>query len=100
MIDFQVSQRDEKIFNMMREESLIARKYARYYDAQEEHEMPPEVLPEGADLPAARRDLMGQRIIGEDGGLAVLHMGLTIERTWGDYAVEVRRSPGGPSAST
>ena len=95
MINFQVSERDEKIFSMMREESLIARKYARYYDTQEEHEMPPEVLPEGEDMPEARRDLIGQRVIAEDGGLAVLHMGLTIERTWGDYAVEVRRSPGG-----
>jgi acyl-CoA dehydrogenase len=95
MIDFQLSDRDEEILSMLRAEGMIARKYARYYDDREEDELPPDVLPEGADLPGKRRRLIGERKIDEDGGNAVLQMWLTIYQTWGDYAVRVKRSPGG-----
>ena len=94
MIDFQLSERDEKILAMLREEGMIARKFARYYDDHEEDELPPDVLPEGADLPGKRRALIGERKHDEDGGEAVLHMWLTIYQTWGDYAVRVKRAPG------
>lgn len=95
MIDFKISERDEKIFALLRDEGMVARKYARYYDEHEEDELPPEELPEGKDESPERRRLIGERSAEEDGGMAVLQMWLSLYQTWGDYAVRVRRTPGG-----
>jgi acyl-CoA dehydrogenase len=43
MIDFSLSENDEKILQAVREEALICRKYARYYDDHEEEFAPDEL---------------------------------------------------------
>jgi len=48
MIDFQLTESDQKILDAVRAEALICRKYARYYD-ENEHEFPPEELEEAKD---------------------------------------------------
>ena len=45
MIDFTLSEKDEKVLAAVREEALVCRKYARYYDDHEE-EFAPAELPE------------------------------------------------------
>jgi len=44
MIDFTLSERDQRVLDYVRSESLVARKYARHYD-ENEAEFPPDVLP-------------------------------------------------------
>jgi acyl-CoA dehydrogenase len=51
MIDFRLSENDQEKIDAIRQESLICRKYARYYDEHEQDEIPPDELPEAADLP-------------------------------------------------
>ena len=50
MIDFELSDNEQQILAKVREQSLVARKYARYYD-ENEHEFPPDKLPEAEDYP-------------------------------------------------
>ena len=49
MIDFTLSEKDQKVLAAVREEALICRKYARYYDDHEE-EFAPAELPEAKDF--------------------------------------------------
>ena len=53
MISFDLTENDRKVLDAIREESLIARKYARHYDEHEE-EFPPDQLPEAKDRIATR----------------------------------------------
>jgi acyl-CoA dehydrogenase len=92
MIDLTLSEKDEKVLAAVREEALICRKYARYYDDHEE-EFAPDVLEEAKDfrnpfsLLAKRDDL--------DSSMGVMSMLITAGQTWGDYTVRMRRGTGG-----
>ena len=50
MIDFQLTQADEKILGAAHEQAIIGRRYARYYDKHED-ELEPAEFPEAKDLP-------------------------------------------------
>ncbi|HTO55854.1 MAG TPA: acyl-CoA dehydrogenase family protein [Myxococcota bacterium] len=92
MIDFTLSEKDEKVLAAVREEALVCRKYARYYDEHEE-EFAPDTLEEAKDfknpfaLLAKRDDL--------DSSMGVMSMLVTAGQTWGDYTVRMRRGTGG-----
>jgi acyl-CoA dehydrogenase len=92
MIDFSLSDGDQKILAETRKQSLIARGYARYY-GENEHEFPPEQLPEADDHPNVF-SLLGGRDE-DDTNLAVLSMLISMEQTWGDYSVRMHRTVGG-----
>jgi len=92
MIDLNLSPNDEKVLGAVREEALIARRYARYYD-ENEHEFPPDQLPEAKDHPGFMSQL-GHRSE-DDAGMAVLSMLIAMGQTWGDYSVRMRRQERG-----
>jgi acyl-CoA dehydrogenase len=92
MIDFKLSETDEKILGAVREEALVCRKYARYFDEHEE-EFAPAELPEAKDFKnpfalLAKRDEL-------DSSMGVMSMLVTAGQTWGDYTVRMRRGTGG-----
>jgi acyl-CoA dehydrogenase len=91
MIDFELSKKDREILAQLREESLVCRGYARYYD-ENEHEFPPDELPEASRFPSILR-LMAQRGEG-DSGMGVFGMLATAAQTWGDYSVRMRQPKG------
>ncbi|MBY0277308.1 acyl-CoA dehydrogenase family protein [Candidatus Binatia bacterium] len=92
MISFDLTENDKKVLDAIREESLIARNYARYYDEHEE-EFPPDQLPEAKDRPGFYALLGGRDV--EDTGMNVLGMLITAAQTWGDYSVRLRRTTTG-----
>lgn len=92
MISFDLTNNDKKVLDAIREESLIARKYARHYDEHEE-EFPPDQLPEAKERPGFAALLGGRDV--EDTGMNVLGMLITAAQTWGDYSVRLRRNTGG-----
>jgi acyl-CoA dehydrogenase len=92
MIDLTPSENDRRVLDAVREEALIARKYARYYD-ENEHEFPPDELPEAKDRPSFMSRL-GERTA-EDAGMAVLTTLIAMGQTWGDYSVRMRRNERG-----
>ena len=92
MIDFTLADGDREVLDYVREEALVARKYARYYDENEE-EFPPDELEEARDLPGLPSKLKARP---KDGaGLAVMGMLLAAGENWGDYSVRLRRPAGG-----
>jgi len=92
MIDFTLTENDQKSLARSRAEALICRKYARYYD-ENEAEMPPLELPEAAEFyknaPAPVQP--GP----EDTSQTVMMALHSIALTWGDYSVRMRRDGGG-----
>jgi acyl-CoA dehydrogenase len=92
MIDLNLSPNDERMLAAVREEALIARQYARYYD-ENEHEFPPDQLPEAKDHPGFMSKL-GNRGEG-DAGMAVMTTLIAMGQTWGDYSVRMRRQERG-----
>jgi acyl-CoA dehydrogenase len=92
MIDFTLTENDKKALAAVKAEGLIARKYARHFD-ENEHEFPPDELPEAKDHPPAFA-LMLQRKP-EDTSLGTMSMMMTGAQTWGDYSVRMRRGKGG-----
>ena len=92
MIDLNPSTNDRRVLDAIREEALIARNYARYYD-ENEHEFPPDQLPEAAGRPGFMARL-GERGV-EDAGMAVLSTLIAMGQTWGDYSVRMRRNDRG-----
>jgi acyl-CoA dehydrogenase len=91
MIDFELSDNEKQILAEVREQSLVARKYARYYD-ENEHEFPPDELPEAGDYPKVL-DMLSQ--LGEDDSdQGVMSLLLALERTWGDYSLQMHRAKG------
>ena len=92
MIDLNPSKHDEELLAAVRQEALIARRYARYYD-ENEHEFPPNELPEAKDHPSFMTRL-GNRTE-EDAGMAVVSMLIAMGQTWGDYSVRMRRQERG-----
>src|SRR4051812_31128070 len=92
MIDLNVTANDQRVLDAVREEALIARTYARYYD-ENEHEFPPNELPEAKGRPGFM-SRMGERT-GDDAGMAVLTTLIAMGQTWGDYSVRMRRNERG-----
>jgi acyl-CoA dehydrogenase len=92
MIDFTLTPHDDKIREHLHAEGLVARKYARQYD-ENEHEFPPDELPEAKDWPDVWSLMKGRTQ--EDTGLAVMGMLISHWQTWGDYSVRMRRSESG-----
>jgi acyl-CoA dehydrogenase len=92
MIDFELTAKDRDILEAIRREALVARGYARHYD-ENEHEFPPDELPEAKDFPSVFSLFAGRGK--EDTGMGVMSMLLTAGQTWGDYSVRMRRGKGG-----
>jgi acyl-CoA dehydrogenase len=91
MIDFTLSENDQELLAAVREQALACRKYARYYDENEE-EFAPDELEEAKDYPDPW-SLAGKRTE-EDTGLGVMSMLVTAGQSWGDYTVRMRRGKG------
>ena len=92
MIDFELTRKDREILEAVRREALVARRYARHYD-ENEHEFPPDELPEAKDFPNVFSLFAGRGK--EDTGMGVMSMLLSAGQTWGDYSVRMRRGKGG-----
>jgi acyl-CoA dehydrogenase len=92
MIDFTLSEKDQQILATVREEALVCRKYARYYDDHEE-EFAPDQLPEAKDFKNPY-GLLGKRDE-LDSSMGVMSMLISAGQTWGDYTVRMRRGTGG-----
>ncbi|HME73567.1 MAG TPA: acyl-CoA dehydrogenase family protein [Myxococcota bacterium] len=92
MIDFELTPKDRELLEAIRREALVARGYARHYD-ENEHEFPPDELPEAKDFPSVFSLFAGRGK--EDTGMGVMSMLLTAGQTWGDYSVRMRRGKGG-----
>ncbi|HYD49819.1 MAG TPA: acyl-CoA dehydrogenase, partial [Terriglobales bacterium] len=92
MINFELGPNDKRILDAVRSESLIARKYARYYD-ENEHEFPPDKLDEAKDHPSFM-NLFGQHGSG-DSSINVISTLVAMGQTWGDYSVRLRRQERG-----
>ena len=92
MIDFTLTENDEKILAAVRSEALICRNYARYYDEHEE-EFAPDELPEAKDFKNPFAYLAGRGDL--DTSMGVMSMLISAGQTWGDYTVRMRRGTGG-----
>ena len=92
MIDFELSNKDREVLDKLREEALVVRRYARFYD-ENEHEFPPDELPEAAQFPSIFQMLAGRT--DQDSGMGVMTMLISMAQTWGDYSVRMRRGKGG-----
>ena len=92
MIDFQLTDNDQKILAAVREQALVCRRYARYYD-ENEHEFPPDALPEAKDSPPAYALLRDRTA--DDTSFPVMSMLIAAGESWGDYSVRMRRGSGG-----
>jgi acyl-CoA dehydrogenase len=92
MIDFQLTDNDQKILGTVREQALVCRRYARHYD-ENEHEFPPDSLPEAKDNPPAYALLRDRTA--QDTSFPVMSMLIAAGESWGDYSVRMRRGSGG-----
>jgi acyl-CoA dehydrogenase len=92
MIDFELTENDQRILDEVRSRALICRKYARYYD-ENEQEFPPEELEEAKGQPEIY-SMLGERNE-RDTGFGSLSMLISAAQTWGDYSVRMRREKGG-----
>jgi len=92
MINFELSDSDRKILDHVREEALVCREYARHYD-ENEHEFPPDELPEAEGRQNAYALLRDRDEL--DSSLGVISMLITMGDSWGDYSVRMRRPKGG-----
>jgi acyl-CoA dehydrogenase len=91
MIDFELSPNDKKVLDAVRQQALVCREHARYYD-ENEHEFPPDELPEAGEYPSPWLLLKNEE---EDTKLPVMAMLVSAGETWGDYAIRMRRGKGG-----
>ncbi|RIL05309.1 MAG: acyl-CoA dehydrogenase [Proteobacteria bacterium] len=92
MIDFTFTEHDKKVLDAVRAEALVCRGYARHYD-ENEHEFPPDELPEAKDFPPTMSLFAGRGK--DDTSLGVMSMMLAAAQSWGDYSVRMRRGKGG-----
>jgi acyl-CoA dehydrogenase len=92
MIDFTLTTNDQKVLDELRREALVCRSYARHYD-ENEHEFPPDALPEAKDFPPLASLFAGRTA--EDTGLGTMSMLIAAGQSWGDYSVRMRRGRGG-----
>jgi acyl-CoA dehydrogenase len=90
MINFEPTEKDKKVLAAVREQALICRGYARHYD-ENEHEFPPDALPEADDHSSPYALLGGE---GDGSNLAIMAMLVSMGETWGDYSVRMRRGKG------
>jgi len=88
MIDFQLSENDQARLDLIRQQSLICRQHARYYDEHED-EFAPEVIEEAVALGDPSK--AGGSPAPDDCSMPVLAMLATMGQTWGDYTVRARR---------
>ena len=92
MIDFELTPNDKKVLGSVRTEALACRAYARHYD-ENEHEFPPDELPEAKNFPPLMSLFAGRNA--DDTGLGVMSMMIAAGQSWGDYSVRMRRGKGG-----
>jgi len=92
VIDFTLTPNDQKIVDHLKAEGLVARRYARDFD-ENEHEFPPNELPEAKDWPEVWSLMKGRDE--HDTPLGVMGMLISHWQTWGDYSVRMRRSESG-----
>ena len=90
MIDFELSANDKKILAAVREQALVCREHARYYD-ENEHEFPPDALPQADDYQSPYALMDGSP---ENTKLPIMAMLVSAGETWGDYSVRMRRGKG------
>lgn len=88
MIDFRLTETDEKILERTRQEGLICRRYAREFD-ENEAEMIPDFLPEAEEFYASAPEL--PKPGPEDTQGPVMMSLQAIASYWGDYSVRLRR---------
>lgn len=88
MIDFQLSDNDQSRLDLIRQQALICRQHARYYDEHEE-EFAPELIEEAVALGDPSK-LPGEPSP-DDSSLPVMAMLATMGQMWGDYTVRARR---------
>jgi len=92
MIDFTLTENDKAQLARIRDEALICRKYARYYE-EREGELPPDVLPETEEFYAKAEPLPAPA---PDDSPGTVMMALRAMGTfWGDYSIRMKRLPGG-----
>jgi len=92
MIDFELTQNDRKMLEALRAEALVCRRYARHFD-ENEHEFPPDELPEAGDFPPLMSLFAGRTA--DDTGMGTMSMLVAAAQSWGDYSVRMRRGRGG-----
>ncbi|MHA7837344.1 MAG: acyl-CoA dehydrogenase family protein [bacterium] len=88
MIDFRLTETDEKILERTRQEGLICRRYAREFD-ENEMEMIPDLLPEAEEFFASAPEL--PKPGPEDTQGPVMMSLQAMASYWGDYSVRLRR---------
>ena len=94
MIDFTLTEHDQKVLDAVRERALICRKYARYYDEHED-EFAPDELPENAQFKDRNPYAMLAKRDENDSPFGVMSMLVAIGQTWGDYTVRLKQAAGG-----
>ena len=92
MVDFELTENDRKILDEVRAQALVCRNYARYYD-ENEHEFPPDELPESKDYENIYTLFAGRTE--KDTNFGVMSMLVASGQTWGDYSVAMHRGKGG-----
>ncbi len=89
MIDFTLTENDQKILNETRRQALICREHARHYDEHED-DFAPDELPEAKGFQNPYFMLGTQTK--DDTGFPIMSMLVTAGQTWGDYTVRMHRS--------
>jgi acyl-CoA dehydrogenase len=90
MIDFRISENDQKRLDLIREQALVCREHARYYDEHEE-----EFAPERIEEAIALGDVGAIGRGPDDSSLPVMAMLGTMGQMWGDYTVRAERPQAG-----
>jgi acyl-CoA dehydrogenase len=88
MIDFQLTQADEKILGAAHEQAIIGRRYASYYDKHED-ELEPAEFPEAKDLPSPIT--LAEEAVSGTSGTRILHSLVMLEVYWGGVALHRSR---------
>ena len=89
-MDFELSDNDKQVLAEVRRQALVCREHARFYD-ENEHEFPPDALPEADDYASAYSLMDGSP---ENTSLPCLAMLVSAGECWGDYSVRMRRGKG------
>jgi acyl-CoA dehydrogenase len=92
MIDFTLTENDEAQLARVRAESLICRKYARYYE-EREGEFPPDELPETAEF-YANAEPLPEAAPDDTPGVVMIAL-RAMGTYWGDYSIRLKRDAGG-----
>jgi len=92
MIDFTLTENDKAQLARIREEALICRKYARYYE-EREGDFPPDELPETAEFYANAEPVPAPGPEDTPPPVMMALRGKAIY--WGDYSVRLKRDRGG-----